>query len=161
MLYDRIAFERHDLSATRAERLQNAKHWVLRLNADGPQKPLRQRQEFADALKQCLKMQDAHLAEMEQTLIPIRPRHQQRQRQNQQFGGGEKLGLLCRSQDWMAVLQRAGGETRRQHFHLHLQLRSDRLRNGKRVGAHGNLHHLRNGGDVGFLERIPENRHEV
>ena len=29
----------------------------------GPRKPLRQRQEFADALKQCLEMQDAHLAE--------------------------------------------------------------------------------------------------
>ena len=33
------------------------------------------------------------------------------------------------------------GETRRQHLHLHLQLRSGPLRNGKRVGAHGNLHH--------------------
>ena len=39
MFYDRIALERHDFSATRAERLQNAKHWILRLNADGPQKP--------------------------------------------------------------------------------------------------------------------------
>ena len=36
MLYDRIALERHDFSATRAELLQNAKHWILRLNADGP-----------------------------------------------------------------------------------------------------------------------------
>ena len=43
------------------------------------------------------------------------------------------------------------GETRRQHLHLHLQLRGGR--NGKRVGAHGNLHHLRNGGDFGFLEK--------
>ena len=38
MLYDRIALERHDFTASRAERLQNARHWVLRLNADGPQK---------------------------------------------------------------------------------------------------------------------------
>ena len=91
MLHDRIALERHDYTATRAERLQNAKHWVLRLNADGPQKPLRQRQEFADALKQCLKMHDAHLAETEQTLIRIHPQHQQRQRQNQQFEGGENF----------------------------------------------------------------------
>ena len=53
------------------------------------------------------------------------------------------------------------GETRRQHLHLHLQLRSGRLRNGKQVGARGNLHHLRNGGDFGFLERIPENRRGV
>ena len=44
MLFDRIALERHDYSASKAERLQNAKHWTLRLNADGPQKPLRQRQ---------------------------------------------------------------------------------------------------------------------
>ena len=50
------------------------------------------------------------------------------------------------------------GKTRRQHLHFHLQLRSGRLRSGKQVGAHGNLHHLRNGGDFGFLGRIPENR---
>ena len=50
------------------------------------------------------------------------------------------------------------GETRRQH--LHLKLHSGQLRNGKRVGAGGHLHHLRNGGDFGFLERIPENRRE-
>ena len=75
MLFDRIAFERHDFSATKAERLQNAKHWILRLNADGPQKPLRQRPEFAVALKQCLKMQDAHVVETQQSLRPIRPEH--------------------------------------------------------------------------------------
>ena len=57
MLYDRVALERHDCSASRAERLQNDKHWVLRLIADGPnQILLRQRPEFVDALKQCLKM---------------------------------------------------------------------------------------------------------
>ena len=54
----------------------------------------------------------------------------------------------------MAVLQGATGETRRQH--LHLQLRSGQLHSGERVGAHDSLHHLRNGGDFGFLERIPE-----
>ena len=43
MLFDRIALERHDCPATKAERLQNAKHWILRLHADGTQKPLRQR----------------------------------------------------------------------------------------------------------------------
>ena len=41
--------------------------------------------------KKCLKMQDAHLAETEQTLIPIHPQHQQRQRQNQRFEGGENF----------------------------------------------------------------------
>ena len=49
IFFDRIALERHDYTATRAERLQNAKHWILRLNADGPQKPRRQRPEFAVA----------------------------------------------------------------------------------------------------------------
>ena len=37
LFFGRIALERHDYTATRAERLQNAKHWILRLNADGPQ----------------------------------------------------------------------------------------------------------------------------
>ena len=36
-------------------------------------------------------MQDAHLAETQQSLIPIRPQYQQRQRQNQQFEGGENF----------------------------------------------------------------------
>ena len=83
------SLERHDFSATRSERQQNAKHWVLRLNAEGSQKPLRQRQEFALALKQCLKMQDADLAETRQSVRPIRPEHQQRQREDQHFEGGE------------------------------------------------------------------------
>ena len=85
MLFDRIALQRQDYTATKAERLQNAKHWILRLNGDGPQKPLRQRPELAAALKQCLDMQDAHLAEKRQSLRPIRPEHEQRQREDQQL----------------------------------------------------------------------------
>ena len=68
MLFDSIALERHDFSATKAERLQKAKHWILRLNACGPHEPLRQRPEFAVASEQCLKMQDTHLAEPQQSL---------------------------------------------------------------------------------------------
>ena len=49
-------------------------------------------------------------------------------------------------------------ETRRQR--LHLQRRSGKTHNGKRVGAHGFPHHLMNG-DFGFLEGIPESRREV
>ena len=52
MHFDRIALERHDCTATRAERLQNA-----------------------------------HMAETQQSLRPIRPEHQQ----DQQFGGGENF----------------------------------------------------------------------
>ena len=32
MLYDRIALEKHFYVATRAERTQNSKHWILTLN---------------------------------------------------------------------------------------------------------------------------------
>ena len=35
MLYDRIAVEKHIYTATRAERVQNSKHWILSTNADG------------------------------------------------------------------------------------------------------------------------------
>ena len=38
MLFDRIALERHRCTATKTERIQNTEHWVLSLNADGPQK---------------------------------------------------------------------------------------------------------------------------
>ena len=101
MLFDRIALERHDYTATRAGRLQNAKHWILRLNADEPQKPLRQRPEFAVALKQSLEMQDAHLTETQQSLRPIRPEHQRRQGEDQQFEGGENFDYyVVRKTGW-------------------------------------------------------------
>ena len=35
--YDQIALERHDSTAARAERHQNSKHWVISINAEGPQ----------------------------------------------------------------------------------------------------------------------------
>ena len=46
---------------------------------------------------QCLQMQDAHLAETRQSLGPIRPEHQQRQREDQQFEGGENFDFYV---DW-------------------------------------------------------------
>ena len=112
MFYDRIAFERRDYTATRAER--NAKHWVLRLNADGHQKPIRQRQDFADALKRCVR----------------------------------KLRLLCRSQDLMAVLQRATGKPPAASSSS--SSTSQRPTSQWQTSwSSGNLHHLRNGGDFG------------
>ena len=35
MLYDRIAVEKHIYTATRAERIQNSKHWILTIDAEG------------------------------------------------------------------------------------------------------------------------------
>ena len=118
----------------------------------------RQRPKFAAALKQCLKMQDAHLAETQQSLRPIRPEHQQRQRQDQQFEGGENFGCYVnRKTGW-----RYYTEPRRNLLAASPSPTSQwQLHNGKRVDAHGSLHHLRSGGDFGFLERIPENRRGV
>ena len=52
-------------------------------------------------------MLDAHLAETQQSLRPIRPEHQQRQRQNQQFEGGENF--------YYYVDGRTGGGTTESH----------------------------------------------
>ena len=100
-------------------------------------------------------MQDAHLAEARQSPIPVRPESQQRQRQDQQFEGEENFDYhVDRKTGWRCY--REPRETRRQH--LNLQHRSGKTHNGRRFGSHGSPHHLINGGDFGFLERIPENR---
>ena len=95
-------------------------------------------------------MQDAHLAETEQTLIPIHPQHEQRQRRKQQFEGGE--GLDGGTSEPRGNPQGASSSS---------TLRGGQFHNGKPGGAHGSLHHLRNGGDFGLLERIAENGREV
>ena len=62
MLYDRIALEKHIYVATRAERIQNSKHWILTLFSEGPQQPLSQRPDFAEAKRECKRLHDEHLA---------------------------------------------------------------------------------------------------
>ena len=53
MLYDRIAVERHIYTATRAERIQNSKHWILTINAEErTQQSLNQRPDLAQATSQ-------------------------------------------------------------------------------------------------------------
>ena len=91
-------------------------------------------------------MQDARWAERRQPLRPIRPEHQQRQREDQQFGGGENIDYYVdRKTGWRYCSRRR----------LHLQHRSGKAHNGKPVGAHG-FPNLINGGDFGFLEEISE-----
>ena len=51
MLHDRIALEDHSYVATRAERIQNSAHWILKLNRDGAQPPLNQRPDFCSSEK--------------------------------------------------------------------------------------------------------------
>ena len=70
-LFDRIALERHDkkqLHELNGYITPNIGFFVCML-----------------MVKQCLQMQDAHLAKTQQSLRPIRPEHQQRQREDQQF----------------------------------------------------------------------------
>ena len=87
---DRIALEKHICIATRAERIQNSKHWILTLNAEGPQEPLNQRPDFAQATRECKRLHDEHLARTQQDYRTI-PRSQQvRQRKEQQFEGIEE-----------------------------------------------------------------------
>ena len=46
-------------------------------------------------------MQDAHLAETQQSLRPIRPEHHQRQRQDEQFEGRENFDFYVdRTNGW-------------------------------------------------------------
>ena len=47
MFYDQIALEIHDFSASEAERIQNSNHWVVPMNAEGPQLPRQQRPSYA------------------------------------------------------------------------------------------------------------------
>ena len=82
--------ERHFYVATRAERIQNSKHWSLTLNAEGPQQPLNQRPDFAQAKRECTRLHDEHLARTQEDFRTI-PRSQQvRQRKGQPFEGIEE-----------------------------------------------------------------------
>ena len=90
MFYDRIAVEKHIFVATRAERIQDSKHWILTRNAEGLQQPLNQRPDFAQAKRECKRLHDEHLARTQEEKRTI-PRSQQvRQRKGQQFEGIEE-----------------------------------------------------------------------
>ena len=62
MLYDRIDLEKHIYIATRAERIQNSKRWILTAIAEEPQQPLNQRPNFAQAKREYKLLHDEHLA---------------------------------------------------------------------------------------------------
>ena len=62
MLFDRIALETHSYVATKAERIRNSDHWVLKLNQDGAQQPLNQRPDFAQAKRECKRLHDEFMA---------------------------------------------------------------------------------------------------
>ena len=91
MLYDRIALEKLIYTATRAERIQNSKHWILTANAEGgTQLSLNQRPDFAQAKRECKRLHDEHLARTQQDHRDTRRSQQIRQRKGQQFEGNEE-----------------------------------------------------------------------
>ena len=90
ILHGRVALEKHIYVATKSERIRNSKHWILTINAEGPQQPLNQQPDFAQARRECKRLHDEHLARTQQEKRPI-PRSQQvRQRNGQQFEGIEE-----------------------------------------------------------------------
>ena len=91
ILYDRIALEKHIYVATKAERIQNSKHWILTPNTEQPQQQLNQRPDFAQAKRECKRLHDQHLARTQEENRTT-PRSQQiRQRKGQQFEGNEEF----------------------------------------------------------------------
>ena len=90
MLYNRIALEKHIYVATRAERIQKSKHWILTLIAEGPQQPLNQRPDFAQAKRECKRLHDEYMARTQQDYRTILRSQQVRQRKEKQFEGIEE-----------------------------------------------------------------------
>ena len=86
---DQFALENHDYTATKAERTQNSKHWVLSINAEGSQLPRQQRPDYAAAKREYQRPQDEYMAETKQFYEPLHPSKQMRQNPNQQFEGSE------------------------------------------------------------------------
>ena len=88
MLHDRIALEKHVHVATKAERIQNSKHWILTLNAEGPQQPLNQGPDVAQAKRECKRLHDGQ--EHNKNTEIFLAVNKLRQRKGQQFEGNEE-----------------------------------------------------------------------
>ena len=86
-LHDRIALETHSYVATRAERSQDPKHWILKLCQDGAQQPLNLRSDFARAKRDCKRMHDEHVKKNQPECRPIPRDQQSQQRRGQAFEG--------------------------------------------------------------------------
>ena len=103
-------------------------------------------------------MQDAHLAETRQS-FPIRPQHPQLQRQNQQFEGRENFDYdVDRKTGWRYYREPRGNPPAASSSSTSQWPTSQWQTSWSSCGC---LHHLRNVGDFGFLERIPEKRRGV
>ena len=93
-LYDRIALEEHIDVTTRADRIQNSKHWILTLNAKGPKQSLNQRPDFAQAKREFTRLHDEHLTRTQQQYRDILRSQQIRQRKGHQSEGNEEYDYV-------------------------------------------------------------------
>ena len=118
----------------------------------GTQIPLRQRSEFAVAFRTTPKNAKRSLDGNAAISKTDTSRTSTTSTRRSTIRRSRKLRLLCRPENQMAVLQRATEKPASSTSQWPTS------HNGRRVGAHGIPHHLRNGGDFGFLEGIPENR---
>ena len=91
ILYNQLALERHDYTATKAERIRYSQKWVLSLNAEGKQQPRQLRQDYEEAKRECQRQQNEFMAEKGQIFSPIHPR---RRNPNEQFEGCEEYDYV-------------------------------------------------------------------
>ena len=98
--------KRHDCTGTKAERIQDSKHWVISINAEGPQLPRQQRPEYAAAKRECQRLQDEFLADTKQLYKPIHP---SKQMPNQQYEGSEDYDYVVdRKTGWKWYKEQQG-----------------------------------------------------
>ena len=76
LLFDRIASEIRNTLRQELRRIRHSEHWILKLNQDGPQQPLNQRPDDAQAKRKCKMLHDECLARTQQEYRTI-PRSQQ------------------------------------------------------------------------------------
>ena len=90
-------------------RIQNTKHWVLRLNQNGGQQALNQRPDFAQAKRECKRMHDEHVKQTQQEEYrPILGDQQSRQRRDKHSKEPTRTTIE-------SILEPAGGSVIQSH----------------------------------------------
>ena len=107
---DRIAVENHSDVATRAERLRTSEHWILKLNQDGAQQPLKQRPDFAQAKRECKRLHDEYMARTQQECRTI-CRSQRKRKKGQAFERIDAYDYRVDPRTGLAVLYNTIRET--------------------------------------------------
>ena len=109
IIYDRLAFERHDFSATKAARMRYSQNWVLTLNAEGKQPPRQLRPDYEEAKRECQRQQDEFMAAKAQLFTPFYARKQRRKNPNQQFQGSKAYDYVVdRKTGWRRHKEQQG-----------------------------------------------------